>query len=122
MTPAELFAEVVRRAPQFELRVHEHLRDYDALLPHVLMADLLRFVGGFFTEPPGAGVATEAEVAEILRLLEAEVLGGDAETENVIAVSFIEHLEVEEFFVPLLGRLGPNLRREHDKMRWSNAG
>ena len=117
MTPVALFAEIVRRAPQFETVVQAHLRDYDELLAHVLMADLVRFVGARYLSPQNnAGVPTEGEIVEILRLLEEELAGGDPETENVIAASFVENLLGEDFLEPLLARFGPNLRREYDKM------
>ena len=124
MTPPELFAEVATRAPSFNFFVEEHLRDHDGLLPHLLMSDLLRFVGSHYVplSHTQAVPPTAAEVREILAILDREVVGGDPATENAIAVSFVENLEAEPFFAPLLGAFGPNLRRQHGNMAWSNAG
>lgn len=109
MSPAELFERVVQVAPAFGQSVAQHLQDNDGLLPHVLMPRLLGFVG----ECLSAHAPVAAPVHGVLELLEAEVVGGDAETENVIAVSFVEHLEVEPYFDRLYPLLGPNLRAAH---------
>jgi hypothetical protein len=99
MTPDQLFA-----------RVHaEHMRDNGALLPHALMAALLRFVGSR---------VCSSEALAILELLESGVSGGNGETENLIAVSFLEHLEAEEFFTELYAQLGPKLRAAHAPFAW----
>ena len=74
------------------------------------MGDLLRFVGehiGPTQHQP------HTEVLEVLRLLEAEMAGGSAETQNLIAISFLEHIEAEPYFHRLYALLGPRLRAEH---------
>jgi hypothetical protein len=109
MSPAELFERVVQVAPAFGQSVAEHLQDNDGLLPRVLMPRLLGFIG----ERLSADVPVAAPVLGVLELLEVEVVGGDAEAENVIAVSFVEHLEVEPYFDRVYPLLGPNLRAVH---------
>lgn len=122
MTPADLFSEIERRVPKFAAIAREHHSDNDELLAHVLMYDLLQFVGRHFCGVPKPGEApTEEEVDSILFLLEGEVVGGDEATENAIAVSFVEDLEAEPFFTDLLDRFGPNLRAQHQRLRWSSA-
>jgi len=107
MSPAQLFRQAIGIAPSFEPVLAEHLSDNDGeLLPHLLMGDLLRFVGARV----GKQANDSVEVVLLLDLLEREVAGGNADTENVIAVSFLEDLEAEEFFPALYPLLGPRLR------------
>jgi hypothetical protein len=43
----ELFRQIVRAFPSFEVQVENHLNYNDELLPHLLMADVGRAVGSF---------------------------------------------------------------------------
>ena len=72
------------------------------------MADLLRYVGARI------GVSgTDKELKLILGVLDEALRVADPETENAIAVSFVEHIETEPFFKQLEPLLGPRLRAEH---------
>ena len=115
MSPAKLFERVVQVAPQFAPVLDEHLRDYDAILPHVLMPSLLGFIGARIVGPEAP---VDATVVRLLELLEAEVVGEDPDTQNLIAVSFLENLEAEPFFGQLYPMLGPNLRAAHSPFAW----
>lgn len=124
MTPMEMFDRATVAAPAFGALVNEHYRDYGELLAHVLMADLLRFVGSHFTGNalPEAPPPTTREVNEILMVLDSAIATGSPDTENVIAVSFIENIEVEPFFEKLSPLLGANLRGELEKQKsWWRA-
>ena len=106
MTPESLFAKVESVAPGFGAVAKQHIEDNDELLPHVLMADLLRYVGARVS-----GSAGDSEVRAVLDILEAGATSGNAETENVVAVSFCEGIETEPFFPKLRPWLGLALRR-----------
>ena len=45
MKPQAFFENICGVAPGFRAVMAEHLKDNDELLAHVLMADLLRYVG-----------------------------------------------------------------------------
>ena len=95
MSPQQLFERIVQVAPSFASVEAEHLRDNGALLPHVLMGDLLRFVGEHIGR---AQHQPQPEVLAVLELLEAEVAGGNAEAQNLIAVSFSSTLKQSRSF------------------------
>lgn len=60
------------------------------------------------------------ELGKVLQLLDTAFVGGDPETENAIAVSFIEDIASDQFFSDLEPMLGPNLRTEHRRqLEWS---
>jgi hypothetical protein len=118
MSPQQLFERIVQVAPSFASVEAEHLRDNGALLPHVLMGDLLRFVGEHIGR---AQHQPQPEVLAVLELLEAEVAGGNAEAQNLIAVSFLEHLEAEPFFHGLYALFGPRLRAAHAAFAWQRS-
>jgi hypothetical protein len=111
MSPVELFAEVERVSPGFGRVAAEHLADNDELLPHLLMADLLRYVGSHFQDTEAVR-PSRAEVQAVLAILDAAIVSGNEETVNVIAVSFCEHIETESFFRMLRPLLGIGLRRQ----------
>jgi hypothetical protein len=117
MSPTQLFAEIEKVSPAFKAVAAEHLAANDELLPHVLMADLLRYVGSHFqgdekSRPP------KAEIQAVLAILDGAIVSGNEETVNAIAVSFCEHIETETFFPKLRPLLGLGLRRQ---IRSSNA-
>lgn len=114
MSPAQLFQHVAQAVPSFAPVLSEHMQDYGELLPHILMSDLLRFVGSRIEQNRQATV----EVVTILDALEREVSGDDADTVNTIAVSFLENLEAEPFFSKLYALLGPGLREVHAPFAW----
>lgn len=111
MSPTQLFAEVEKISPGFRPVLAEHLSDYGELLAHVLMADLLRYVGSHLeSAEDSSGGGTEIQA--ILAVLDSGIVSGNDATVNAIAVSFCEHIESEPFFFRLRPLLGPGLRRE----------
>lgn len=110
MTPAALFAQVEAVAPSFGAVAKEHLEDNGELLPHLLMADLLRYVGASLSSS-GESLASQSEILAVLAVLDAAAASGNEETENVVAVSFCEGTESESFFPKLQPLLGLALRR-----------
>ena len=112
MTPQVLFQKVGSVAPGFNAVMAEHLEDNGELLPHLLIADLLRYVGSKVGSARGI-----EEVRRILDVLEEAYRSGDPDTENVIAVSFIEDIEREPFYGRLEPLLGPELRAERKRQK-----
>jgi hypothetical protein len=119
VTPEHLFDNVIAAAPGFRRVKEEHVRDNDEVLFHVLMSDLLRYVGSHFTGVPTvpAQQPTEREVKAVLQVLDGAITAGNSEVENAIAVSFIEGIEFEPFFARIAPMLGPNLRAELERQR-----
>jgi hypothetical protein len=118
MSPHQLFDRIVQVAPSFASVAAEHFHNNGELLPHLLMGDLVRFVGEHIGRAPHQA---QPEVLAVLELLETEVAGGNAETQNLIGVSFLEHLEAEPFFHGLYTLLGPRLRAEHAAFAWQRS-
>ena len=108
MKPEAMFQRICDVAPGFKAVLAEHLRDNDELLSHLLTADLLRYVGARVGNRQGM-----EEVRRILEVLEEAFRSKDPDTENAIAVSFIEHIDTEPFFHQLEPLLGPALRAEY---------
>jgi hypothetical protein len=111
MNPLELFTAIATAAPGFRTVMAEHLDDNGELLPHLLMSDLLRYIGRSFASNGNDGAASRGEVTAVLALLDTAAVSGSDETKNAIAVSFCEHIETEAFFPQLRGLLGLGLRR-----------
>jgi hypothetical protein len=124
---AELFQCIVDVAPGFEAVRAEHLRENEELLPHLLMADLLRYVSLALGAPDTLhGLAippSEQEVSAIFAVLEGCLAEGDSATVNAIAVSFVENLWGEPYYPRLEPLLGPELRAEVQRQRdWRPDG
>jgi hypothetical protein len=127
VTEAELFQRIVDVAPGFEAVRAEHLHGFGELLPHLLMADLLRYVALALGAPDKlyglAAPPSEQEVSAILAVLDRGLAEGDAATDNAIAVSFVEYLWGEPYYPQLEPMLGPGLRGELQRQRdWRPGG
>ena len=128
MTEAELFQCIVDAAPGFEAVRAEHLRDnFGKLLPHLLMASLLRYVALALGAPDElyglAAPPSEPELSAILAVLDRGLVEGDAAIDNAIAVSFVEYLWGEPYYVQLEPLLGPELRAQVQRQRdWRPGG
>ena len=119
MTPERFFDSVIATAPGFRGVKEEHIRYNDELLVHVLMSDLLRYIGSHFTgvSTVPAQPASGNEVRAVLQILDGAIMAGNADLENAIAVSFIEGIESEPFFSRIAPLLGPNLRAELERQK-----
>ena len=124
MTPAQFFSSVCAHSPAFADAQEAHLRANGAVLPHVLMSDLLRFVGmgvggeqWLGVRPPSSG-----ETRDLVALLELGLSLGDPDLLNALCVSFVEGLDGEPFFAGLLPMLGPHVLAELARQQqWRNA-
>lgn len=92
---SDLLDELVRAAPELEALLRQHLADYTEVLSHVLMADVTRWLR-----------ASDPKV-RVLDILERYMTVGDAQVQEVIALSFLENLEAEDY--SLRAALGPSL-------------
>jgi len=77
---------LLERVPEVRPVVDEHFADYDELLLHLLMADLLRYSVAYFHSQ-----ATEL-CGRLLRFVEYSLLYGDARVDNAVSLSFVENI------------------------------
>jgi hypothetical protein len=100
------------QVPGFDRVYDEHVRDYDEVLPHVLVGELLRFLS--------AQVRSHGEdcaaLSRAMDLLEQGMASGDPQLQELVAVSFLENLEPEDPSFHAISRLfGPRLREQYEK-------
>ena len=119
MSSDELFKNIVAACPPFEAQVAEHIADNGEILGHMLMGDVGRLIESHFTGSStiAVGPPTEDQVRAVLGVLDQAMLSGDADTQNVVAVSFVECLDSEPHFDMLEPMLGPGLRLELDRQK-----
>ncbi len=98
----DLLRDLRAAHPAVDRLVAAHLADYDEVLPHVLMADITRWL------------VAEGPDARVLEVLEHHATAGDADVQNVIGISFVENLMWENAAVR--SALGPNLAAELKRM------
>ena len=104
-----LLGALAWRFDELRQRLDEHLEDNDReILPHVLMADYERWA-------EAALERGEPRLQEFLDSLEEAYRAGDPEVEELISVSFLEHLPRSgEPGSKLRELVGPALRRQLD--------
>jgi hypothetical protein len=122
LTPQEFFQSIEALSPSFALVAEDHRKDYDGILPHLLMADLLRFVGSGLGGPnslayiQGVVPPSRDEIVKIMSALEdaysKENPNGETALGNAIAISFVENCVPEPFFDELKRLFGPALQAE----------
>lgn len=94
------------RFPVFLPMLQEHLDDYDGLLPHVLIADVTRWVVQRFH-----GNASDPMLQEVLDFIEKAFEGAQDEDRELITASFLENLpQPGEANAALRMLLGPALQ------------
>ena len=87
-----------------------HVKSFGTLIPHVFMSDVLARVGACLRDGPAIALREHRpELEGILAALERGMSVGDRETRNVIAVSFANDSELENFFLDLKPLLGPQI-------------
>ena len=119
MTSDELFKNIIAVCPSFEAQVTEHIADNDEILGHLLMGDVGRFIESYFTGSSTieVGPPTEDQVHAVLEVLDRALSTGDAYTQELVALSFVEYLDSEPYFDRLEPMLGSELRAELDRQR-----
>lgn len=106
----ENFPEQLRQQVEgFDHIYQEHLRDYDELLPHVLLGDLARFLIARVKEVGTSDLAVQSALA----LLESAANSGDGRLQNLVLVSFLENLDPDDPPARALkDALAPSLRAQ----------
>jgi hypothetical protein len=95
------------RVAGFKPVYEEHLRDYDEVLPHVLLGELVRFIRTRLKEDgPQSHDAREA-----MLLLEAAMASPDPKLSELVSVSFLENLDGDDLNL-MKGMMGPRLLAE----------
>lgn len=93
-----LMGTLCRRFSVFMAMLQEHLDDYDGLLPHVLMADVTRWVVKRFNTDP-----SDVLLRQVLDFIESAFEDAKGEDRELIAASFLENL-------PRPGQAGADVR------------
>jgi len=109
LTYETLPLELRDRVPGFDAIYAEHVRDYDEVLPHVLLGDLVRYLE--------AEVRAQGPESAVLRpalsLLEAAMSAPDPRLQELIAVSFLENLDrFSASYSTITHEMGPRLREQ----------
>jgi hypothetical protein len=94
--------QLVRRFPDLETVLAEHVANNDDILPHVFMGEVTRYV---LSDPPSR--------KNLVSYLENSLLEGAADIQELIAVSFVENLQGRtELERALKDVTGEGLRKE----------
>jgi len=98
----------------------EHIEDYDELIPHVFFGDLTRYAVDLYKSILDCSSDTKRwdELDTILVYLENGISGNDEKVQELIAVSFLENLDLTDSNVrTLVERFGPYLKKELKMIR-----
>jgi hypothetical protein len=100
--------------PGFKEIYDAHLRDYDTILPHVLVGDLTRYVIRAYRQmSTDASGQARRVVDRALALLEQAMQSTDAQLQELVSVSFLENLpQADEDYDAIKALLGPHLEKE----------
>ena len=113
--PEQLRAQV----PGFDRIYDEHLRDYDEVLPHVLVGELVRFLSD---QARHHGEHSDA-LRQAMDLLEQGMSSADPRLQELVAVSFLENLDPADVAFPAISRLfGPRLREQYERYKRETGG
>ena len=108
---------VLGRVPEFRPVYEEHVRDNDEVLPHRLLGALTRFVLDAHER------GDDNLVDRVLHVLDRLMAEGDDDTQNLVAVSFIEDIEYgdKRADTGFIARWGRHLREERERQQqWSD--
>ena len=108
---ASLVRQIAARFPGLIPILEEHLKDNEEILPHVFFGDLTRYIESLHSM--GEVTGSPAELSAILQCLEDAFATGDTELQELVSVSFLEHLpQATEPGAELRKMLGENMRRQ----------
>lgn len=106
--------ELLEKAPWLNELYEEHLKDFDELLPHVLMGSVTRYLIGLAENAECSSTSAE-RLDTVLDYFEHAMLTGDEAVKELLVVSFLENLEKEEAYYRILTeRLGSRLSKALD--------
>jgi hypothetical protein len=102
---------VVHAVPALRPILQEHLDDQEGeVLPHLLMADLERWLEREVKERP---VQSAGDIQGMLQFIEESFTAGDPKINEVISASFLEHFpRPGEVGSEIRGMVGPALREQ----------
>jgi hypothetical protein len=105
------FPEQLRdQVPGFDTIYYEHLHDYDEVLPHVLVGDLVRFL----SEEVYCHGSNSTALRPAMSLLERAMSSADPKLQELVVVSFLENLDPEDTAFSTISELfGPNLEEKY---------
>jgi len=97
MTPSQerLIQELTEVSPNLGEIRESSISDYGELLPHLFFGDLTRYVVALFLETQsddGSGSERAKVLRSLLEVLERAFAEGDEKIQELISVSFLEHL------------------------------
>ena len=93
----------------FDLVYDDHLAEYDELLPHVLLGDLVRFLSREVALHGSEAMA----LTQAMPLLEQAMESGDTRLQELVSVSFLENLDADDpSFSAIRGWFGPRLEEQ----------
>jgi hypothetical protein len=105
-------AELCAVVPGFDRVYDEHVADYDEVLPHVLLGDL----GRFLSNEVAVHGPQSAALKQAMDALEQGMQSDDPRLEELIAVSFLENLDVDDPSFPVIRKLlGPRLEEQYNR-------
>jgi hypothetical protein len=95
MTVEVFLNELLKKVPELTSVYDEHLYDYEELLPHVLMAEITRFIVKLANKVIKNKKDDNLKLSVILDHFENALNEGNEELTNIIVVSFLENLETD---------------------------
>jgi hypothetical protein len=100
----EFVRSLAARFPSLAGMLADHLEDNGEVLPHLFFGDLTRYVVSLHLAAASLGEhGAPQELRDILDFLEAAYESGDEELQELISVSFLEH-------IPRPGEAGSDVR------------
>ena len=99
------------QVPGFDRVYDEHIRDYDQVLPNVLVGELVRFLSDEVHSHGEGSVALQ----RAMNILEGAMGSADPRLQELVAVSFLENLDPEDVSFHAISCLfGPCLREQYE--------
>ena len=123
MTASEDFmAHLLREVPALSEKYREHEAAYDQMLSHVLMGDLARLALELSGQSELPQESDAPPLTQLLDALDRGMRSTSPSVKELIAVSFLENLTVDEANYPNLARrLGPALAHEMTRLHGGDA-
>ena len=98
--------------PGFDRVYDEHVAEYDEILPHVLLGELVRFLSREVQSCSIEGAA----LGRAVMLLERAMGSADPRLQELVAVSFLENLDpADPSFAAIRTHFGPKLEEQYKR-------
>ncbi len=110
----ELLAAISSASPAAKDLLEDHRSFYEELLPHLFFGDLTRYLLKLGRRAGNrdavADTAADQELRDVLEVLEVGYREGDEYVQELIHVSFLEHIVYQPGEEFIRSRLGPSVR------------